>query len=88
MFGASVPELQAMFLRSIALIALPTIVVGSILGYALSLLLMEQFPDRIGLPWWTFALASLAVLAVIMAVVILQTYRVALKNPVESIKTE
>ena len=87
-FGASTRELQAMFLRSIALIALPTIIVGSILGYALSLLLMEQFPDRTGLPWWTFVAAALAVLAVIMAVVIIQTYRVALKNPVESIKTE
>ena len=86
--GASVAELQSMFLRSIVLIALPTIIVGAILGYALSLLLMEQFPDRIDLPWWTFTLASLAVLAVIMTVVIIQTYRVALKNPVESIKTE
>ena len=86
--GASVRELQSMFLRSIVLIALPTILIGAILGYALSLLLMEQFPDRIGLPWWTFALASLTVLAVIMAVVVIQTYRVALKNPVESIKTE
>ena len=87
-FGASVGELQAMFLRAIALIALPTIIIGAILGYALSQLLMQQFPDRIGLPWWTFGLAALTVLAVIMAVVTLQTYRVALKNPVESIKTE
>ena len=77
-----------MFLRSIALIALPSIVVGSILGYAISLLLMEQFPDRIGLPWWTFVLAALAVMAIIVVVVTIQTYRVALKNPVESIKTE
>ena len=87
-FGASVAELQSMFVRSIALIALPTIVIGAILGHALSLLLMEQFPDRIGLPWWTFVLAALTVLAVIMVVVIIQTYRIALKNPVESIKTE
>ena len=87
-FGASVTELQAMFLRSIALIALPTIIVGSILGYALSQLLMEQFPDRIALGWLPFVLCAIAVLAVIMAVVTLQTYRVALKNPVESIKTE
>ena len=87
-FGASVAELQSMFLRSIVLIALPTIVVGSILGYALSQLLMEQFPDRIALEWWTFAAAAFVVLAVIMLVVMLQTYRAALKNPVESIKTE
>ena len=87
-FGASVSELQSMFVRSIAWIALPTIVIGAILGYALSQLLMEQFPDRTGLPWWTFAGAALVVLLIIMAVVIIQTYRVALKNPVESIKTE
>ncbi len=87
-FGASVRELQSMFVRSIAWIALPTIVIGAILGYALSQLLMEQFPDRTGLPWWTFAGAALVVLLIIMAVVIIQTYRVALKNPVESIKTE
>ena len=86
--GASVRELQSLFLRSIAIIALPSIIVGVALGWYFSMLLMEQFADKIELHAWIFALDALVVIIVIALVVFLQTRQVALRNPVENIKTE
>ena len=60
--GATVGELQSLFLRSIAIIALPSIIVGVALGWYFSMLMM--------------------------LVVFFQTRQVALRNPVENIKTE
>ena len=86
--GASVGELQSLFLRSIAIIALPSIIVGVALGWYFSMLLMEQFADKIELRAWIFALDALVVIAIIALVVFFQTRQVALRNPVENIKTE
>ncbi len=86
--GASVAELQGLFLRSIALIALPSVIAGVALGWYFSTLLMEQFADKIQFSWLVFAACALFVLLVIAAVVLLQTYRVATSNPVNYLKTE
>ena len=86
--GAGVAELQGLFLRSIALIALPSVIAGVALGWYFSRMLMEQFADKIQLSWLVFAACALSVLLVIAAVVLLQTYRVATSNPVNYLKTE
>ena len=86
--GATMKELQALFLRSIALIALPSIVVGVGLGWYFSNLLMEQFADKIPFAWYVFVACALFVLLIISATVLLQTYRVANSNPIDYLKTE
>ncbi|MBQ8452263.1 MAG: ABC transporter permease [Prevotella sp.] len=86
--GAGVGELQGLFLRSIALIAIPSILVGVALGWYFSTLLMEQFADKVALAWYVFAACALFVVLIIAAIVLLQTYRVATSNPVNYLKTE
>ncbi|MBQ8458330.1 MAG: FtsX-like permease family protein [Prevotella sp.] len=86
--GASVSELQGLFLRSIALIAIPSIIIGIALGWYFSDMLMEQFAEKEQFSWLVFAACALFVLLVIAAVVLLQTYRVATSNPVNYLKTE
>ena len=86
--GAGVGELQGLFLRSIALIAIPSIIVGVGLGWYFSTMLMEQFADKITLSWYVFAACALFVLFIIAAIVLLQTYRVTTSNPVNYLKTE
>jgi len=86
--GASVSELQGLFLRSIALIAIPSIIVGIALGWYFSTLLMEQFADKVALAWYVFVACALFVLLIIAAIVLFQTYRVATSNPVNYLKTE
>lgn len=86
--GANVSELQNLFLRSIAFIALPAIAAGVALGYYLSTLLMEQFPDKVPFAWYVFVINALLVLIIIAAVVFAQTHKVATSNPVNYLKTE
>ena len=61
---------------------------GMSLGYYLSTILMEQFPDKIALSLWMFVVSALSVLFLTLIVILIQTYKVALANPVESIRTE
>ena len=86
--GAGVGELQGLFLCSIALIAIPSIVIGVGLGWYFSTMLMEQFADKIMLSWHVFGACALFVLLIIAAIVLLQTHRVATSNPVNYLKTE
>ena len=86
--GATVGEVQKLFLRGIALIALPSVLVGIIGGWFFSTLLLQQFGEQIQLLWYIFLANALAVLIVITAVVSLQTHHVATSNPIKYLKTE
>jgi putative ABC transport system permease protein len=86
--GASMKELQSLFLRSIAFIAFPSVVIGVALGWYFSRLLMEQFADKIPLLWYVFAADAILVLLIIGIVAYLQTRRVANNNPIDYLKTE
>ena len=86
--GSTVRELQTLFLRSIALIAIPSIIVGACLGWHFSRMLMEQFAEKVEISWFVLAACALLELLIIAAVVLLQTYRVATSNPVNYLKTE
>ena len=86
--GATVFELQTLFLRNLLLIALPTIVCGIILGIYCSLLMLEQFAEQIVLHGWEFALIALSIAAVITAVAFFQTRRIAMHNPMENFRAE
>ena len=86
--GSTAGQLRALFLRSIAFIALPSVIIGVALGWYFSALLLEQFAEKAPLLWYVFALDAVIVLLVIGMVVLLQTRRVANNNPVDYLKTE
>ena len=86
--GATMKELQSLFLRSIAFVALPSVVIGVALGWYFSGLLMEQFADKLPLLWYVFAADAILVLLIIGIVVYLQTRQVANSNPIDYLKTE
>ena len=86
--GATMMELQSLFLRSIAFIALPSVIIGVTLGWYFSGLLMEQFADKLPLLWYLFAADAFLVLLIIGIVVYLQTRQVANSNPIDYLKTE
>lgn len=86
--GAGVKELQMLFFRGIALIAVPSVVFGVLLGWWLSAMLMQQFADKTPMLWYVFVADAIFVLLVIALVVFFQTRRVANNNPIEYLKTE
>ena len=49
---------------------------------------LQNYPYRITLDWWLFAIASLLVILLALATVISQAIRFAVANPVKSLRTE
>jgi putative ABC transport system permease protein len=47
---------------------------------------LEQFANRIAMPWWIFAVALVVVLAVTVALVTLRSWRAASENPVDVVR--
>jgi putative ABC transport system permease protein len=68
-------------------IALAFVIAVPVAWYAMHRWL-EHFACRISLSWQLFALAGLSVMALSLALVSVQSWRAAMANPVEAIKTE
>jgi len=66
----------------------PCIVVGVMLGWYFSSLLLQQFADKVSLLWWIFVAVAVAVGIVIITVAYLQTRKLANSNPVNYLKNE
>ena len=49
---------------------------------------LENYANKIAMGWWLFALPFISILAIALITVSLQTIKVALKNPVDSLKYE
>lgn len=68
------------------------IVVASVLAFPIAWWAMntwlEDFPYRVGMSWWVFAIAIVAALAIALLTVSFQAIKAALANPVKSLRTE
>ena len=49
---------------------------------------LQNYPYRISLNWWLFAMASLLVVIVALATVSFQAIKAAIANPAKSLRTE
>ena len=87
-FGATVGEILTMFNRTyLYIVAVCFVIAVPVAWYEIKLWLQNfayQTPIRI----WVFAVALLAVLAVTILTVTLQSYKAATENPAQSIKTD
>ena len=49
---------------------------------------LEDFPYRVAISWWVFAIAALTKLVVALITLSFQSIRAATTNPVKSLRTE
>ena len=63
-------------------------VVAAPIGWWLSNQWLQSFAEHTPIHWWLFPISFVLVSAVVIATVMVQSWRVATANPVESIKTE
>lgn len=85
--GASVWQLQYLFLRSIVRIALPSLIAGAGTGYYLSIEMMTQFPDKIDITAFIY-IGAMAIIATIITIVIMaRTHKVVTEDPTEHLKS-
>ena len=87
-FGSSTREILLLFCRHYALLLALSFVIAAPVAYYIGCQWLQSFAERTSIQWWLFPLALLAVGFVTLATVIVQSWRAATENPVNSIKTE
>lgn len=86
--GSSVGSVVRLFAMRYSLPLVVAFVVAAPVGWWLSNSWLQSFAEHTPIHWWLFPLAFVLVSAVVVITVIIQSWRVATANPVESIKTE
>ena len=86
--GSSVGSVVSLFAMRYALPLVVAFVVAAPVGWWLSNSWLQSFAEHTPIHWWLFPMSFVLVSAVVVITVIIQSWRVATANPVESIKTE
>ena len=86
--GASVNSVVTTLSRDFLILVLIALITAIPLAWMAANKWLQNYPYRISLDWWLFAIASLLVIIVALATVISQAIRVAVANPVKSLRTE
>ena len=86
--GASVSSIIQLLSQDFLKLVLFSFFIAAPLAWYVMDSWLKNFAYRIDIPWWVFTLAGLATAGLAFLTVSLQSMRVALANPVESLRTE
>lgn len=86
--GASVPAIIRLFLRQFVPLLLLAGLVASPLAYWMMQRWLNDYVTRITITPWPFVLAVLSLGGIMVLLIVVQTVRAALANPVKSLKTD
>lgn len=86
--GSSVGSVVSLFALRYAVPLVVAFVIAAPIGWWLSNSWLQGFAEHTPIHWWLFPISFVAVSAVVVLTVVVQSWRVATANPVESIKTE
>jgi putative ABC transport system permease protein len=84
--GASTSSIQGLFLKNILIPVIPAIFVGIILALVATQFIQRYFTDSIHLSLFVYTLSAVCIAVVIFAVVSLNIYSAARRNPVENLE--
>ena len=87
-FGSTTSEVLRLLCRRYVWLLMGCFIVAAPLAWYIGNQWLQGFAERTPIYWWLFPLAFLAVGTVTLATVIVQSWRAANENPVNSIKTE
>ena len=86
--GSSTQEILMMFCRHYALLLAISFIIAAPVAYYIGQQWLQSFAERTPIYWWLFPLALLTVGVITLTTVIIQSWRTANENPVNSIKNE
>ena len=86
--GATSRDILSMINRKYLITVGVSFVIAAPIAYVICQRWMSQFAFRTNIPAWIFVVSLLAVVAITLAVVTLQSWRAANANPVDSLKNE
>lgn len=86
--GALVNEIVMLFIKDMLMISVPSLIVGGIAATIVGRKWLTQFSEQVSLAPWLSVVCIAAIVAVLVAVVILNCRRIAMSNPVDYLKNE
>ena len=86
--GSSTGEILTMLSRRYIWLLLGSFIVAAPLAWYIGNQWLQGFAERTPIYWWLFPSALLAVAIITLATIIIQSWRAATENPVNSIKNE
>jgi putative ABC transport system permease protein len=86
--GAEVGDILRLLSADILKVAVPSVLLGCVAAWRVNLWWMDSFAFHLSFPAWTYLLIALVTVAVIVACVVVRSWRIACQNPVLSIKNE
>ena len=86
--GASVNNVVTILSRDFLKLVFIALIIAIPLAWMTANKWLQNYPYRISLNWWLFAMASLLVIIVALATVSFQAIKAAIANPAKSLRTE
>jgi len=87
-FGATLWNIVSLFTNSYTKLLGISLVIAIPAAWWIGNQYLQNFAFRIPLSWWIFAVAALITVVLTLLTVCAQAIKAAMKNPVETIKTE
>lgn len=86
--GASVQNLFFLISKDFVQLVLIAIIIATPIAWFTMSKWLQDFPFRIQIQWWMFALVAITAIIFAILTISINTIRAAMKNPVESLRTE
>lgn len=86
--GARVNEIVMLFIKDMLMISVPSLIVGGVAATIVGRKWLTQFSEQVSLAPWLSVACIAAIIAVLVAVGILNCRRIAMSNPVDYLKNE
>lgn len=86
--GSEPAAILRLLLRDVLWMALPAVVIGTLLSARVGTLWQGQFSDVLRVSPWLYAGCAACVLGLVVACVVWKAWRIALENPVRSLRCE
>ncbi len=87
-FGASVKSIVTILSGDFIKLVVIALAIASPLAYTIANKWLQNFPYRIAISWWMFALAGLLVMLIALFTVSFQAIKAGIANPVKSLRSE
>ena len=86
--GSSMGEVLSLFTQRYTLPLILSFIIAAPIGYYISEQWLQNFAEHPPIYWWLFVVAFFVVSVIVLLTVVVQSWRMATMNPVDSIKTE
>jgi ABC-type antimicrobial peptide transport system permease subunit len=86
--GASVTNITTLLSKDFLKLVVVSLVIASPVAGYLMYKWLQDFPYRVHIQWWVFAIAGIAAVGIALFTVSFQAIRAATANPVKNLRTE